>query len=83
MSDPLYGSIPLTQAEVDVVDTPVFQRLRRVGVELGKEVLRHVKGLEGVSGRDIRNVLKLARFVCESEDKRLDVALFEFCRGYK
>jgi HD superfamily phosphohydrolase len=31
VSDPLYGSIPLTQVEVDVMDTQAFQRLRRVG----------------------------------------------------
>lgn len=30
ISDPLYGSIPLTKVEVAVIDTPVFQRLRRV-----------------------------------------------------
>ncbi len=31
ISDPIYGSIPLTQVELDVIDTSVFQRLRRVG----------------------------------------------------
>lgn len=31
ISDPLYGSIPLTQLEIKVIDTLAFQRLRRIG----------------------------------------------------
>lgn len=31
ISDPIYGSIPLTQIEIEVIDTSVFQRLRRIG----------------------------------------------------
>ncbi|UQZ90397.1 phosphohydrolase [Deltaproteobacteria bacterium Smac51] len=30
MRDPIYGFIPLTQLEMDIIDTPIFQRLRRV-----------------------------------------------------
>lgn len=30
ISDPIYGTIPLTELELRVIDTPVFQRLRRV-----------------------------------------------------
>ena len=29
--DPIYGYIWLTDAELEIVDTPVFQRLRRIG----------------------------------------------------
>ena len=28
INDPVYGGIPLTQLEVDIIDTPIFQRLR-------------------------------------------------------
>jgi HD superfamily phosphohydrolase len=28
--DPIYGFIPLTQLELDIIDTPIFQRLRLV-----------------------------------------------------
>lgn len=30
MRDPIYGFIQLTQVELDIIDTPIFQRLRRV-----------------------------------------------------
>ena len=29
--DPIYGFIPVTDAELKIIDTPIFQRLRRVG----------------------------------------------------
>ena len=31
MSDPIYGTMPLTKLELQIIDTPVFQRLRQVG----------------------------------------------------
>lgn len=30
INDPLYGSIELTREEADLIDTPIFQRLRRI-----------------------------------------------------
>lgn len=29
--DPIYGFIPVTEAELKIIDTPIFQRLRRIG----------------------------------------------------
>lgn len=29
--DPIYGFIPVTDAELKIIDTPIFQRLRRIG----------------------------------------------------
>jgi len=29
--DPIYGYIWLTEAELNIIDTPIFQRLRRIG----------------------------------------------------
>ena len=31
ISDPLYGTIPLTEVEIKVIDTQAYQRLRRIG----------------------------------------------------
>lgn len=28
INDPVYGGIPITQLELDLLDTPIFQRLR-------------------------------------------------------
>ncbi len=30
MRDPIYGFIPLTKLEMEIIDTPIFQRLRRI-----------------------------------------------------
>lgn len=53
-----------------------------LGVEVPDDVANEAKTLQ-LSGRDIRNVLKLAKFVAAAEGKVLDSDMLAFCMSYQ
>lgn len=84
INDPVYGGIPLTQLEVELIDTPVFQRLRglrqlaRVNfVFPGAEHSRYVHslGVLYIMGLMTEHLMRVSEFSVEDTIKMRTAAL--------